>query len=299
MNNPTTGFICKNASGVYQDLSGIFQPLPNGGTQTSTTGFIALNGKDLNEIFLPATLENYISFNTNFLVNNVDLKNTFAPYNPIPFSITPSGSYTSNYVSGIYTITFTANASMNLYVAVNSANLLVVGGGGNGGGYIAGGNNGGGGSGGVVKNYTGLTSINLVSSTYAVTIGGSTQSSSIGTYTASGGTSGAYQTPGNNGSGYGTGGTGSSYNSGQGANGADGVSISWLSNTYYGGGGGGGGYSTGGSGGGANGPPLGSAPNNGQANTGGGGAGGLSFMSGRTNPGSGGSGVVVLQFTYP
>ena len=220
MSNPTTGFLCQTSLGVYQDLSGIFQPL-NGGTQTSTTGFIALNGKDLNEIFLAATQGNYISFNTNFLVpsslNDLslnDLSVVFAPYNPVPFTIsgaagTTGTTYSYRMFNGYYEVYFLNSSNITFNTTVNDVQIVVVGGGGAGGQNpdIAtassstspppnGGYSGGGGGGGYVNSSTNQTL--YAGTTYNVTVG-------------AGGSAGQAQTPvaGSTSTGSGNGGTSS------------------------------------------------------------------------------------------
>jgi hypothetical protein len=78
MSTPTTNYICLNGSGIYQDLSGIFQPYASG-TQANATGFKLSNNADLSTIFAPNTGSN-ISFNTNFIAaNGQDLRLIFAP----------------------------------------------------------------------------------------------------------------------------------------------------------------------------------------------------------------------------
>ena len=50
MSTPTTNYICLNGSGIYQDLSGIFQQYTSG-TPADETGFKLSNNEDLNTIF--------------------------------------------------------------------------------------------------------------------------------------------------------------------------------------------------------------------------------------------------------
>jgi len=79
MSNPTTNYICLNGSGIYQDLSGIFQKYTSGTTQATATGFKLSNNADLSTIFAPNAGSN-ISFNTNFIAaNGQDLTLIFAP----------------------------------------------------------------------------------------------------------------------------------------------------------------------------------------------------------------------------
>jgi hypothetical protein len=51
MTTVTTNYVCKNGSGVYQDLSAIFQSYSSG-TQI-VTGFEIPSGQDLGSIFEP------------------------------------------------------------------------------------------------------------------------------------------------------------------------------------------------------------------------------------------------------
>ena len=129
MSAPNTGYICKDASGVYQDLSAIFQPL-NGGAQAAKTGFDVC-GNDLNTIFAAAS-GTYIDFSTNYISNGLDLALIFAPISNIKYkttgnpSITTSTNYTFLTFTGNGTVTFLTQNSV-------SVNYLLVGGGGSGG----------------------------------------------------------------------------------------------------------------------------------------------------------------------
>lgn len=172
MSNPTTEFICQNASGVYQDLSEIFQPL-NGGTQTSTTGFIALNGKDLNEIFLPLPPPPnsiYKSVYTGFLVNNIDLNSIFTPYQPFTISIANFRMYrvlnNSKYYYELYFFTNTLN-TITFNTNLSNVQIIAVGGGGSGGYNDGNSGGGGGGGGGVSQNVLPL----LQAGSYQITVG--------------------------------------------------------------------------------------------------------------------------------
>lgn len=137
MSNSTTNYLCKNGSGVYQDLSDIFQPL-NGGTSALVTGFLS-NNNDLNTIFLAATSGGpYIDFSTNFIAKNgQDLKLVFSPYlNYVTYSTTGNSTTTTN--NGYTFITYNnmvGDASINFINAPNNMIItcLVVGGGGAGG----------------------------------------------------------------------------------------------------------------------------------------------------------------------
>ena len=78
MSTPTTNYICLNGSGIYQDLSGIFQQYTSG-TPADETGFKLSNNEDLNTIFAPITSTN-IGFNTHFIAKNgQDLRLIFEP----------------------------------------------------------------------------------------------------------------------------------------------------------------------------------------------------------------------------
>ena len=82
MSNPTTGFLCQTSPGVYQDLSGIFQPLFETTTLATATGFLDPSGHDLNTIFENAMYQNthyFIYTNTHssaflmkFIYNNTN-----------------------------------------------------------------------------------------------------------------------------------------------------------------------------------------------------------------------------------
>jgi hypothetical protein len=93
MSTSTTNFTCKNGS-ITQDLSITFQPISLGGKNTNPTYYYS-NGEDLSNIFAKNDGSNFISFNTNYLVNNVDLKNIFAPYMVTP-RVTISGTNANN-----------------------------------------------------------------------------------------------------------------------------------------------------------------------------------------------------------
>ena len=159
MSNPTTGFICKNSSEVYQDLSGIFQPLfdlPPGATET---GFIAPSGNDLNKIFYPLPSGNTpISFNTNFIGKGTgkDLRYIFAPYNPVPFTIegTAGTTYVYRMVNGFYEIYFLKTSAITFNTNVTGVQIVAVGGGGAGGANCSNPvSSGGGGGGGGYRSY--------------------------------------------------------------------------------------------------------------------------------------------------
>jgi uncharacterized repeat protein (TIGR02543 family) len=247
-------------------------------------------------------------------------------------------SYTnSTYVitfTGNGTMTFNSGITMPATV-----NYLLVGGGGAGGNGGAIGGAGGGGAGGQIiytTNILGATPTTTLSFTVAAaaasTIGNSTICSGTGitTITASGGARGLNKsgsTGGNGGTGSGgggNGGNGGTLSGAQGTNGVSGTLVSINATNYYFGGGGAGGNNTtntpaapaGGLGGGGgvttstgnggtstytlpNGSPqFGSTA--GYNNSGGGGAGGNASVSPTSTPGrAGGSGVVVVWFSYP
>jgi hypothetical protein len=161
MNNPTTGFLCQTSPGVYQDLSGIFQPLNGKTPLASATGFCDPNDNDLNTIFLPLPPPPnsiYKSVYTGFLVNNIDLNSIFTPCQPFTISGTPAYNYyivANNgkyyyeiylfYNTTTYNITFNTNLSNVQIIAVggggsggyNASNQLSAGGGGGGGGGVS------------------------------------------------------------------------------------------------------------------------------------------------------------------
>jgi hypothetical protein len=130
MSNPTTNYICKNGSGIYEDLSDIFQPL-NGGTQALVTGF-DVSGNDLNTYFLAVTSGGpYIDFSTNFIAKNgQDLRSIFAAITP--FRIT-SGNPAVSYSNGQYLITITNDTSFYFLKSLTKMTYFIVGGGGAGG----------------------------------------------------------------------------------------------------------------------------------------------------------------------
>jgi uncharacterized repeat protein (TIGR02543 family) len=247
-------------------------------------------------------------------------------------------SYTnSTYVitfTGNGTMTF--NSGITMPATVNY--LLVCGGGAGGNGGAIGGAGGGGAGGQIIytTNILGATPTTTLSFTVAAaaasTIGNSTICSGTGitTITASGGARGLNKsgsTGGNGGTGSGgggNGGNGGTLSGAQGTNGVSGTLVSINATNYYFGGGGAGGNNTtntpaapaGGLGGGGgvttstgnggtstytlpNGSPqFGSTA--GYNNSGGGGAGGNASVSPTSTPGrAGGSGVVVVWFSYP
>jgi hypothetical protein len=128
MTTPTTGYMCKNASGVYQDLSGIFQ----GGNSGVTTGFKIPSGQDLGSIF-SANSGSSINFATNFIARNgQDLKLIFAPIQFTPmqstitgFTETMSSPFQSdtNYYAGLSGSGATYYNSGNLYIFQQVGNI--------------------------------------------------------------------------------------------------------------------------------------------------------------------------------
>ena len=128
---PPTNYICKNASGVYQDLSNIFLA----GNSGIITGFKS-NKQDVGSMFSPALSGGpYINFLTNFIdINGYDLKYVFAPLPPFTVRGQSSVYYSTNYTF----VTFTNPATNTGTITFNtsnpvSVNYLIVGGGGSGG----------------------------------------------------------------------------------------------------------------------------------------------------------------------
>ena len=311
MSNPNTNLITYNPNtSLYQDLSGIFQPISLGTPSSIITGF-KVGSQDLNEIFADLSGGSSIDFDTGFIVPLYgDLRNIFAAYNPVvPSSIpfTATGSYKTILSDTTYTVTFIGNGTITFVNEISNINLLVVGGGGVGEKYNSGFGTGqkgcgGGGAGGYVKNYT-IDQLNI--NTYTILVGGSNTSSSFDSYSALAGNNASSNNNNTNnittylgGVGNGGGGSGgngeytkqtqdssnnlisTTYNA---TNGTNGTLISWLNNTYYGGGGAGGSIlptstsiNGGAGGGGAGGGNSINAKdgNPGTTNTGGGGAGG-------------------------
>ena len=273
MSIPNINLITYNPNtSLYQDLSGIFQPISLGSPSSIITGF-KVGSQDLNQIFADLSGSSSINFTTGFIVPGYgDLSTIFAAYNPVvPSSIpfTATGSYKTILSDTTYTVTFTGNGTITFNKQISNSNLLVVGGGGVGekynSGFKGGGVCGGGGAGGHVTNYT-IYQLNI--NTYTILVGGSNTSSSFGSYSALAGNN-AFSNNNNTNNittylgttylgGVGNGGGGSggngeytkltmdsatnliistTYNA---TNGTDGTLISWLNNTYYGGGGAGG-----------------------------------------------------------
>jgi hypothetical protein len=83
MSNPNTNLITYNPNtSLYQDLSGIFQPIALGTPSSIITGF-KVGSQDLNEIFADLSGGSSIGFDTGFIVPGYgDLRNIFAAYNP-------------------------------------------------------------------------------------------------------------------------------------------------------------------------------------------------------------------------
>lgn len=87
MSNPETKYITFNQdTGLYQDLSGIFQPLSIGYPYPLQTGFLA-NGQDFNAIFSGTSLGTKIDYNVNYTFNGTDLSQIFQKYNSSVYNI--------------------------------------------------------------------------------------------------------------------------------------------------------------------------------------------------------------------
>jgi len=267
MSNPTTGFMCKNANGIYQDLSGIFLPLSLGTSIGYNTGFKVAGHGDLSQIFSSISSGNKNTFNTGYTVNGVDLTNIFAMTSIFVVSNMLPSYYSQTYKNNNYVIVFTnpnnssgdASNNITFTVSVKNVNIIVVGGGGSGSGgntsEVAGG---GGGAGGQVLQLTNQT---LAAGTYPVQIGGGGQGIQGSTGNAggisyfsnivisSGGNPGTNVINtglgvGGEGINSGSGGTGGTFSGTASENGSPGVTVSTIDgNSYtFGGGGGGGSY---------------------------------------------------------
>lgn len=333
MSNPQTYYTCINANNQVQDLSGIFQPLSQGTSYSTVTGYKVPDGRDFNQIFAAG---NNLGYNVGYkLSNGTDLSQIFAKYNPPPLvtvsNLNANISYTSftqnNYIIYQFTTTNTdslsyATGTANVTFSQNKNISVILLGGGGGGGFsqdtLAGGGGGGG-------NFS-LNNISVVANTlYLITVGSggslyinsyqNGQSSSFNggaiNITATGGNHGGNASQGSQ-----SGGT--SINGGNGGNGStptngsNGTYSNYVTNygsTLKLGGGGGGGrnnstFTTGGGYGGNNG--IGGAkgvnnviPNNKNGTgygAGGGGGGGISGNSGVGGGGNGSSGLVIFYF---
>jgi hypothetical protein len=318
----TTNYICKNGSGVYQDLSGIFQ----GGNAGITTGFKIAGTTDLGSIFASVSGGPYINFPTNFIASSgQDLNLLFQAIQPF---IINYGSPVVTYSNGKYLITMESNTSLTFIKNLSATYFIVAGGGGGGNGVgVSGGffttylGGGGGGGGQVISNTFGININNTLTfeigaggsagsggnSTimiingvpYVGTIGGSAGSQAIGQPTLTGGYGGS------SGSGH-SGGSGSSFNGDAenygGGGGGGGQAGSGLNANGYTGGTGGAGlqstisgatitYGKGGNGG--NKDVFFTEPGT-NGTYGGGGGGGLGISGG-----NGGNGIAYLLITYP
>jgi len=186
LSNPTTYYICKNGSGIYQDLSGIFQ----GGNPGITTGFKIPDGRDLGSIFATASVGGpYIDFSTNFIAKNgQDLRSIFAAITP--FRIT-SGNPAVSYSNGQYLITITNDTSFYFLKSLTKMTYFIVGGGGAGGNsesisgsfgvvnYLGGG----GGGGGQVRSWDAFAVDATNTLTFTIGTGGTVTTNATGTDT--------------------------------------------------------------------------------------------------------------------
>lgn len=135
MSIPNTGYIVNNygGSGNNLDLSEIFQS----GASSVTTGYkISSTGKDLGEIFQPWDQSSQQASLTGYKVGAIDLNQYFQYEN----LFTATGTYTSQYVSSYYIITFTnstpgtnTNGSIIFNKTISNVSIICVGGGGGGG----------------------------------------------------------------------------------------------------------------------------------------------------------------------
>ncbi len=328
--NPTTNYRISTG----QDLSGIFQPLGSLSPYPTPTGYTTkINGvdKDLNTIFAAWTTGTQSTATGYKIFGGADLSTFFAPYNPLPYTIT-GGTFTKT-SDGIYNyiLTFTSSSSIIFNSNVGTINYTVVGGGA--GGYYGGygfflakpGGSGGGGGQVITENSTFSTG-----TTFTLTVGkGGTRgnyveviglieptngNSSIistkasangGTINTGGGSGGVPGITSNNGN---PGFAGSAGTSGYGGGGGGGGGGSSASSGTGKAGGGGGGSSIGGAGGvgGKNPETNGDAGSSASNNTGGGGGGGggagNKFVGtagiANSSGGNGGSGVIILKFNY-
>ncbi len=320
-------------SGTTYDLNELFQVYTSG-TKASTTNFIVNNSHytntDLKDIFQKYDGTSTKQTNTNLKSGSTDLSSIFQP---IPFLINGSSSFTTSLTGGYYYIYF--NSSLEVSNTFNisfinnfNASIIIVGGGGAGYGNGNGTGGGGGGASARVSSYTIQSG-----STYTIVSGGGGKSqvgggnglkssitlNSTTLILANGGDVGTSSAGGSGGSITGTltylGGSG-----GDGGHRSAGSNSIWYDNypsftlpngTALGnlGGGGGGGINTapnGSGGGGAGNGAGGSIGTNGSSfggrsasNYGGGGGGcGVGTSTGSAG-GSGGNGVVIIYFQYP
>lgn len=360
MSAPTNYLVLDKTTGEYNDLTQIFVPLQASDTPVPKTGFTYIdasgNQTDINNLFAPllsGTIQ--LSYNTNMIaLNGKDLTNVFAAQLSTIFTV--DGEYTYSYdtdnkyhivVFADYLSTGIGNATVTPILTfernVTNVKFTLVGGGGGGGKSGNSGGGGGAGQGGA----TIVVSLDAISAStvFNITVGGgsaggsnqygtaSTVSSAIISptvpTTASGGSYGKAGSGGSGGAGGssptggGAGGNGANYTGGTkgpyAIDGNDGTFTTIYTNSteYYFGGGGGGGsaqqqsYSTkgglGGGGGGGNGSggnknqvyngpngilyPQGSYPKDGWPGTGGGGS-----AVGNYGGGNGASGIVVCCF---
>ena len=139
MTNPISKYITYNPNtSSYQDLSEIFQPIVFGEPYLYDTGY-KVGSTDLNAIFASLNGGTPIGYDTGYkvinTVDNKDLRYIFAPYNPLPFTVTGSGSYSYNYSNGYYSVIFnTPNTNtISFNNNINNVYTIIIGGGGSGG----------------------------------------------------------------------------------------------------------------------------------------------------------------------
>jgi hypothetical protein len=73
MSNPTTNLICKNALGVYQDLSSIFQPYSLGSPISFDTSFNVTGYGDLKNIFAGLSSGSAIDLAQTLLLKDMEI----------------------------------------------------------------------------------------------------------------------------------------------------------------------------------------------------------------------------------
>jgi hypothetical protein len=139
--NPETKFITFNVNtSQYQDLSGIFQPIFFGSPYPTLTGFKIPDGRDFNQIFASG---NNLGYDVGYkLTNGSDLSQIFAKYDPLPFTISGTNSYSYVYSNGYYSVIIYNNNSaggssvtgtIQFNDTINNINTIIVGGGAGGG----------------------------------------------------------------------------------------------------------------------------------------------------------------------
>jgi hypothetical protein len=172
--NQTTHFITLNKNtGLYQDLSGIFQPLQLGSSAPAPTYF-CVNGNDLYTIFAGIGSNSGIGYDTGYVINNYnnsgnekDLSQIFAPYTGLTQFTSTSGQLTT---TSYLPLTLASNFIMP--AGYNYFNFYIIGGGGS--GFQVTQPGGGGGSGGYLQAinipYTN-SGANIKSITYFISAG--------------------------------------------------------------------------------------------------------------------------------